>query len=233
MLSGSAHARFRKIITDELKHISENDLDGALPYFMLTSKSESVVRDLLAVRLHRRLLRMKGGNSKYAVAREWSFSKRQKESGRGRRVDIAILALSGRGSERAFKKPRAIIEIKMVAAPSQVFSHDKVKGGVQGAVQSLRRQLKSVGQDGLKRFGLLVVRTCPKISDEVTKAFDEIILSRKRMLKGPSASEIKSMVDRLARKDFSIDESNVLSLGKDEYIPASVDLHWWLLHLVN
>jgi hypothetical protein len=66
---------FKKNIIQIMRRLSEKDFEGALPYLLLTSKSESIVRDLLAFRLHKQF---QGKN--YAVAREWI------------RTDIAVLA---------------------------------------------------------------------------------------------------------------------------------------------
>ena len=93
---------FGQIISSVMDNLSKDDCDGALPYLLLTSKSESIVRDLLAFRLHEKF---QGKN--YVVAREWS------------RTDIAVLApVLGEGTKQ-FKDPKAIIEIKMVAAPGK------------------------------------------------------------------------------------------------------------------
>jgi len=43
---------FRQIISSKMRELSKDDSNGALPYLLLTSKSESVVRDLLAFLLH-------------------------------------------------------------------------------------------------------------------------------------------------------------------------------------
>jgi hypothetical protein len=79
--------------------LSKGDCGGALTYLLLTSKSESIVRDLLAFRPHKKF-----PGKHYAVAREW------------RRMDIAVLApVLGEGTKQ-FKDLKATIEIKMVAA---------------------------------------------------------------------------------------------------------------------
>lgn len=66
---------FGQIISSVMGNFSKDDCDGALPYLLSTSKSESIVRDILAFRLHKQF---QGKN--YAVAREWS------------RTDVAVLA---------------------------------------------------------------------------------------------------------------------------------------------
>ena len=93
---------FGKEISSVLSSMSKRDFEGALPYLLLTSKSESIVRDVLVFRLHEKF---RGKN--YAVAREWS------------RTDITVLAPVLREGTRQFEDPKAIIEIKMVAAPAK------------------------------------------------------------------------------------------------------------------
>lgn len=56
---------FGKIILQTMRQLSKKDFDGALPYLLLTFKSESIVRDLLAFRLHEKFQ-----GKHYAVARE-------------------------------------------------------------------------------------------------------------------------------------------------------------------
>ena len=116
---------FGKKISSVLSSMSKRDFEGALPYLLLTSKPESIVRDVLVFRLHEKF---RGKN--YAVAREWS------------RTDIAVLAPVLREGTRQFEDPKAIIEIRMVAAPA------KGKKGI-----SLCRHLAKIARESPKQGG--------------------------------------------------------------------------------
>jgi len=152
---------FKKNIIQIMNRLSEKDFEGALPYLLLTSKSESIVRDLLAFRLHKQF---QGKN--YAVAREWSWT------------DIAVLVPVLGKKQSSLKTPKAIIEIKMVAAPG------KNATAINKPITSLGRQLKSNKKKwpNAECFGLLAVRSFRETSLDSTLKFDGVIKHRKKAL---------------------------------------------------
>lgn len=186
---------FGKVILSVMNEISKDRFSKRpLPYLMLTSKSESVLRDLLAFRLHEKFQA-----KDYTVAREWSIGKKKKnckKKNQGKRADIAVLTRISQAETDVFKRPKAIIEIKMVASPS------KNSKGISKALDSLAKQLEVRRKDNkwpdTEYLSLLAVRTCPGMSDKKTRAFDEVILDRKYLLNSPSG--LDSAVLELAGK---------------------------------
>jgi len=137
-----------------------------------------------------------------------------------------MLASSGNGTKKIFTEPKAVIEIKMVAAPA------KGRKGVIKTFNSLMRQLKDKRSScpNAECFGLMAVQVCPGMSDMNTRVFDEVILYRKDLLK--SLSDLERTVRKLAgRIDFSSINRGTLECGEERYLQAAVNLQWWLFAL--
>ena len=215
---------FGKEISSVISSLAKSDLKGALPYLILTSKSESIIRDHVAFRLHDKFQA-----KHYAVAREWSYKKEQTKP-RGR-VDIAILKSCGRGEKKRFKEPKAILEAKMVAAPGK-------KGkSVIDHINSLAGQLvnRKKRWSNAKCFGLLVVRNFRETYQKSTSAFDEVIVSRKKSLRSPSDLD---QLDQIVRKQLKklrpplVElRTKTLMLGEDKFLHATAKIKWWLFSL--
>jgi len=207
----SSKTDFSQIVSSEMRKLSKDDCNGALPYLLLTSKSESIVRDLLAFRLHEKF---QGKN--YVVAREWS------------RADIAVLApVLGEGTKQ-FKDPKAIIEIKMVAAPG------KDNKNVYMHFERLERQLRNrkVKWKAAECFGLLAVRIFSETYLNSTSAFDEVIGYREDSLK-PLPDLDSAVMNRAKDLRLSLAKqgTGTLMCGEEKVLQARVSLKWWLFSL--
>ena len=204
-----------------MSSLSKQDFEGALPYLLSTSKSESIIRDLLAFRLHEKFQ-----GKHYAVAREWSYKKKQTKP-RGR-ADIAIFASSEKGKNKHFKKPPiAILEAKMVAAPGK-----KGKSVIRH-INSLADQLvKRKRWSNAERFGLLAVRIFKETYPNSTSAFDEVIGYRKNSLKLPPDLD-PIVMDRAKDLRLSLVKqgTGTLICGEEKVLQARVSLKWWLFSL--
>jgi hypothetical protein len=204
---------FGKIILQTMRQLSKKDFDGALPYLLLTSKSESIVRDLLAFRLHEKF---QGKN--YVVAREWS------------RTDITVLAPVLRKETKQFEDPKAIIEIKMVAAPG------KDNKNIHKHLTDLQFQLKERKKrkdrwTNTECFGLFVVRDFRETSPNSTSAFNGKFIKSKRESLSSNPNFHRS-VEVLAKElKLSWAKPRTLKCGEDKWLQATVNLKWWLLSL--
>lgn len=152
---------FKKNIVQILDRLSSEDCEGALPYLLLTSKSENTVRGFLAFQLHE--LFQEKNYKRYVIACEWHDT------------DIAVLAPL-REKANQFKDPKAIIEIKMVAAPG------KNATAVIKPIISLGRQLRSRKDKwpNAECFGMLAVKNFRETSLNGTSEFDGVIKHRKK-----------------------------------------------------
>ena len=211
----SKMTNFRKIITQTMGELSKKDFDGALPYLMLTSKSESVMRDLLAFRLQRKLQPAEHQiNGPYAVAREW------------KRADIVVPTPNGPRRYDSFKTPKVIIEIKMVAAPG------KNGKAVIGQINSLADQLGNRKKQwrNAELFGLLAVRIFSEAHPNSTSAFDEVIIHRKKSLK-PVMDLDRTVKNEAKQLGFLWAKPRTFVCGEDKFLRATVNLKWWLFSL--
>jgi hypothetical protein len=201
---------FKKKIIQIISRLSEKDFDGALPYLMLTSKSESIVRDLLAFRLHKQF---RGKN--YAVAREWI------------RTDIAVLAPVLVGKTEQFKAPKAIIEIKMVAAPGK---DDK---NIDKHLKALTSQLKKREKiwRNAECFGLLVVRDFRETSRNSTSAFNERFIKSKGVSLRSNPNFHLSVKSLMKKSNLRQVKRKRLVCGEDKILKARVSLKLWLFSL--
>jgi hypothetical protein len=201
---------FGQIISSVMDNFSKDDCDGALPYLLLTSKSESIVRDLLAFRLHKQF---RGKN--YAVAREWI------------RTDIAVLAPVLVGKTKQFKAPKAIIEIKMVAAPG------KENRNIHKHLKKLQCQLRDRKDKwpNAECFGLFVVRVFREASLNSTSAFNKKFIKSKRESLSANPSFHRSVDARAKELNLRQVNQKCLACGEDKIFKARVNLELWLYSL--
>lgn len=203
---------FKKDIIQILDRLSSEDCEGALPYLLLTSTSENTVQGLLAFRVQE--LFQEKNYKRYVVAREWCDT------------DIAVLTPL-REKANQFKDPKAIIEIKMVAAPG------KNATAVIKPILSLARQLKSrkTKWPNAECFGLLVVRNFRETSLNSTSEFDGVIKHRKKGLKSSPDLYRTVVMNRIKALCPSWVKQGSLMCGKEKVLRATVNLRWWLFSL--
>lgn len=214
---------FGHVISSAMHGLSKDDFDGALPYLMLTSKFESVIRDRLAFCLHQSLQPTNHQTQgRYAVGREKTFGRKKRK-----KVDIVILERVDSGQQRVPDRPVAILEVKAVAVPRKAVAFlDKLKGDLDGARKSVSEFDVSTGY-----FGLLLAREACEL-DQISTERNKTIV-KYELLDSPQKNELsdeyRKVIEKLGRLNLSLVSSDKFHCGED--LGATVNLKWWLFAL--